>query len=131
MTDTEKSKEEKPWLFNDVGQWVEEFLLPMYRRPLDDAALFRWDPQWWRYPEVCMRLEALWGTWEKMRYEGAPGLAVWFRDYLDPMMREILSPVGPFHAYKPHEDDGTERALPAQMPSAPIPEGLFRLPDQN
>lgn len=126
----EQKKEPPPPQFTSVTEWVTEWLAPVYRRSLDDQAKFRWDPQWWRYPEVVIRLEALWGAYEKMRLEGGPGLVVYFRDYLDPMMSVILSPEGPFHTYHKHEekDDGPRMNMPEELPltDPPVPDWLDR-----
>ena len=111
----EEAAEDEPFepFYKSVDEWVTDWLLPNYSRPLRDASEFVWDPPWWRYSEVIMRLEALWASWEKMRLEGGPGMVAYFRDYLDPMMRVILDPKGPFHTYDPnkHDRDG-ERDLP-------------------
>lgn len=116
-------------VYDNVGEWVTDWLLPSYSRPLDDVAKFRWDPQWWRYSEVVMRLEALWISWEKMRLEGGPAIVVFFRDYLDPMMRTILDPDGPFHTYNPHKEDrdGPREHLPEPLPHSQMPPGLMEL----
>ena len=127
----EAAAEEEPFepFYKSVDEWVTDWLLPNYSRPLRDASEFVWDPQWWRYSEVIMRLEALWASWEKMRLEGGPGMVAYFRDYLDPMMRVILDPKGPFHTYdtNKHDRDG-ERDLPEPLPHSPltVPD-LFRL----
>ncbi|MGO0605546.1 DUF4913 domain-containing protein [Brevibacterium linens] len=127
-TDEEESTEPET-VYANVGEWVTEWLLPTYSRPLDDVARFRWDPQWWRYPEVVMRLEPLWISWEKMRLEGGPSMVVFYRDYLDPMMRVILDPDGPFHTYNPHKDkpDATRENLPLPLPHTEMPAGLLEL----
>lgn len=127
---SKESAEEEPYIYSSVDEWVTGWLLPTYSRPLRDVSLFRWDPQWWRYPEVIIRLEALWSSWEKMRRDGGPGMVVFYRDYLDPMMRVILDPNGPFHTYDPNKTtrDG-ERELPEPLPHSPltVPD-LFKLP---
>lgn len=130
MDEIEEQAEEFVPFYSSVDEWVEEWLLPSYSRPLDDPAVFRWDPQWWRYAEVVMRLEACWASWEKLRLEGGPGMVTFYRDYLDPMMQAILDPRGPFHVYRPKldEPDG-HREMPDPLPSQPVPPGLFRLPD--
>ncbi len=46
-------------------------------------------------------METLWETWEKMRWDGAGGIANYFRDYLYPLMDRITAPDGPFWAYDP------------------------------
>lgn len=119
--DTQAAGGDEPQ-FKSVADWVENWLVVNYSRPLNDAAKYRWDPQWWRYSEVVIRLEAVWGSYESMRLEGGPGMVAWFRDYLDPMMAVILSPDGPFHAYKPHENDADgPREMPSPLPSTPLP----------
>ena len=116
-------------VYDNVGEWVTDWLLPTYSRPLDDVAKFRWDPQWWRYPEVVMRLEALWISWEKMRLEGGPAIVVFYRDYLDPMMRTIMDPDGPFHTFNPHKEsaDGPREHLPEPLPHSEMPPGLMEM----
>jgi hypothetical protein len=79
--------------YPNVVEWVDEWLLPRYARSLKTH---RWDPQWFEYVEVVDRLEALWRAWEHFRLEGMTGMAVFFRDYLDPAMGVITSPDGPF-----------------------------------
>lgn len=111
--------------YRSVTEWVEEWLTKVYIRPIEDEAQFRWDPQWWNYLEVVIRLEALWGSYEKMRLEGGPGMVQYFRDYLDPMMNVILSPTGPFFSYKAHKvtPDGPRPDMPAPLPVSYLPEG--------
>ena len=116
-------------VYDNVGEWVTDWLLPTYSRPLDDEAKFRWDPQWWRYPEVVMRLEALWISWEKMRLEGGPAIVVFYRDYLDPMMRTIMDPDGPFHTFNANQEDadGVRERLPQPLPHSEMPPGLMEM----
>ncbi|MBO1751320.1 DUF4913 domain-containing protein [Actinotalea sp. BY-33] len=105
-----------------LATWVEQWLLPHYKR---DLRTHRWDPRWWEYTEIIARLEALWQAWEYQRTDGMTGLAVFFRDYLDPAMREITSPEGPFWRLS----DVQDRDLPEQWPHDPPPAGLFRAAD--
>lgn len=116
-------------VYDNVGEWVTDWLLPTYSRPLDDVTKFRWDPQWWRYPEVVMRLEALWISWEKMRLEGGPAIVVFYRDYLDPMMRTIMDPDGPFHTFNANQEDadGVRERLPQPLPHSEMPPGLMEM----
>jgi hypothetical protein len=79
--------------YENVVQWVDEWLLPRYAR---NPKTHKWDPQWFEYVEVVDRLEALWRAWEHFRLEGMTGMAVFFRDYFDPTMIVITSPEGPF-----------------------------------
>ncbi|WP_136588167.1 MULTISPECIES: DUF4913 domain-containing protein [Actinomycetes] len=105
--------------YANVAEFVEQFLLPTYRR---NPAKHRWDPRWWEYQEVAMRLEALWRSFEYLRLEGPTGMAVFFRDYLDPTMRELTSENGPFWRL---DKLGDERTVPDAWPSTPAPRGMF------
>ena len=96
--------------YENVVEWVDEWLLPRYAR---NPKTHKWDPQWFDYVEVVDRLEALWRSWEHFRLEGMTGMAVFFRDYLDPAMNVITSPEGPF--WKAEELGG--RQLPQPWPS--------------
>lgn len=118
-------------VFTSVDQWVDGWLLPTYRRDVGSAGstgLYKWDPEWWLYSEIVQRLEALWLSWEKMRLEGGPGMVVFFRDYLDPMMSVILSPEGPLSKFSP-SSVRTERLAP--MPAKPVPEGIMEFPPRR
>jgi len=96
--------------YSNVVEWVDEWLLPRYARSLKTH---RWDPQWFEYVEVVDRLEALWRAWEHFRLEGMTGMAVFFRDYLDPAMGVITSSDGPFW----NLGNLGARALPEPWPS--------------
>lgn len=96
--------------YSNVVEWVDEWLLPRYARSLKTH---RWDPQWFEYVEVVDRLEALWRAWEHFRLEGMTGMAVFFRDYLDPAMGVITSADGPFW----NLGNLGARALPEPWPS--------------
>ena len=112
------AEEERPLCFPNAGAWVEGWLLPHYRRNLTTR---RWDPQWWRYEEVGTVLEALWESWEQVRWGDAMTSAAWFRDYLWPIMDRITDPDGPFWDYDPPRSTD----VPAQWEAAPAPLGWF------
>lgn len=112
---------ERPLAFANAEEWVKEFALPHFRRPLNKSG-FKWDPEWWKYEESGTVLEALWETWEQMRWSGATGIAAFFRDYFYPLMGQLTAPEGPFWQYDPPEND----AVPAMWPSQDAPPGWFR-----
>ncbi|MFI0466189.1 DUF4913 domain-containing protein [Saccharopolyspora sp. 5N102] len=109
---------EKPQpVFRNVEEFVVYRFLPMYCRPLGD---YRWCAQWWKHSEAVSRFHALWHAWEVLRYEPGTGMAVWYRDHLDPHLEVLLSSKGPFSACSPeHHQD------PVPLPSVPAPEGWF------
>lgn len=118
---TEPTNEEttqRELCYSNAEEWVNGWLLPHYRR---NPATHKWDPQWWRYEEVGTITETLWETWEKMRWDGAGGIAAYFRDYLYPLMDRITAPDGPFWAYDPPLKEG----VPETLPSASAPDGYY------
>lgn len=115
----EDHEQEQPEPFYPHAQaWVVGWLLPHYRR---DPKKNRWDPQWWRYEEVATLLESLWETWEQMRWEGATGMVVFFRDYLWPVMEVITSEDGPLWSYNATR----QREVPPTWEHESAPPGYF------
>ncbi|WP_435080240.1 DUF4913 domain-containing protein [Clavibacter michiganensis] len=103
-------------VFADVDAFVRDFLAPTYRREVSPRGEGRWDPEWWRHPEAVARLEALWLAWEALRFEGATGMSVWWRDHADYHLAVLMGPTGPFA----RTSATTEAGEP--LPCAPRPE---------
>jgi hypothetical protein len=82
-----------------VEDWVEDYFLRMFRRPLGGE--FRWCPRWWLHPEAVSRLTAVWRAWEVCRLEPATGISDWYRDHLDHHFAILLGPRGPFFQCAP------------------------------
>lgn len=116
--DETEAGEERQLVFANVEQWVQQWLLPHYRR---NPKVRRWDPQWWRYEEVSTLLEGLWQSWEYFRHEGPTGMIVFFRDYLWPVMDVITSDEGPLWAFDPVRND----QVPPKWEVTDAPTGLF------
>ncbi|MGO9954775.1 MAG: DUF4913 domain-containing protein [Solirubrobacteraceae bacterium] len=103
-------------VFATLEQWVEQWLLNVYRRSVDGHAM-TWCAEWWRHPEAYLRLDALWRAWEYLRKQPATGMAVWLRDYCDPHMAVLLSESGPFKGCEPARHSPFElRPLPCLTP---------------
>lgn len=110
--DTHLSRPKAALAFPTATEWLEQYLLPNYvRRP----GTHRWCAQWWAHPEAVTRIEALWQSWESLRWDGPTGLAVWWKDYCDPHMAVLLSPEGPFF------DCARGHTMPAPFPADPRP----------
>jgi len=108
---------EQPLAFETEEEWLTHWGLPNFRRKLNKGE-FRWDPEWWRYEEAITLITALWLSFEKMRWEGATGMASYMRDYFYPLMGELTSPDGPFWDYDPPVRQGVPEQWPAQeMPA--------------
>lgn len=97
--ESEQAAQQEPELvFGSTAQWVEEFLVPMYRRDIapNGAGTLTWCPQWWEHAEAIIRLEALWRAWEHLRLDGKTGMSVFMKDHLDHHMPTLMAGKGPF-----------------------------------
>ncbi|WP_245714106.1 DUF4913 domain-containing protein [Nocardia vaccinii] len=111
-----------PRVHADVGQFVENYVSPVYRRQVSDVNDTVWCPQWWKHAEAVLRLEALWRAWEYFRQDGRTGMSLWFIDHADRQMNRLFGPRGPFmycSARNGHRD------VLEPLPVIPPPDGLF------
>lgn len=104
-------------VFKNLDEFVRLRYLPVYVRSADSV---RWCSQWWRHAEAVSRFQALWHSWELLRWEPGSGMAIWYREHLDPQMNVIHSKDGPFASCTPDEHVDVP-ALPVAVP----PEGWF------
>lgn len=74
--------------------WVHRHVAGVIARPLRGE--IRWCPLWWEHPEAVFRFEAIRRAWTHLAPEPGPGMSIWIRDHLDPCLRELFSPLGPF-----------------------------------
>ncbi|WP_328418485.1 DUF4913 domain-containing protein (plasmid) [Streptomyces violaceus] len=99
-------------------EWVEGVLVPGYLgEPSADA---RWCHLWFEHPVAVARLHAVWLAWQELTDPascGYTGPSVWHRDHLDPALRELRAPTGPFQACTKGEHQINHR-LPGLVPSA-------------
>lgn len=86
---------QKP-LYSTVEEWVRDYLLPTYPRPVGEVGMIRWHwcGQWWRHDEAVTRLTALWYGWEHARLE-MTGMLGWLHE-LDYHLRLLCGEDGPF-----------------------------------
>ncbi len=78
----------------DVTAWVTDHFTQVYPRALGGE--WRWCPRWYHHPEALSRLEALWRAWKTLRTDPGLGMAIWYRDHLDPQLSVLLGNRGPF-----------------------------------
>ena len=78
--------------YPDAVSWLEGYLVQIWRHGADG----NWCRYWWRHAEAVTIIEALWRTWEHLRTEGPTGMAVWLRDYLNPLMHQLTAKTGTF-----------------------------------
>lgn len=115
-------------IFESLGDWVQAWLLPLYRRELDGRST-TFCVQWWRHPEAYYRLDALWKSWEFNRLRPGTGTAVWLKDYLDPHMAVLMSSNGPMHGctLKKHSDNATEPWALSRLPTVDELDSAYRM----
>lgn len=111
--------EEPQLFFGSVDEFVREKLIYTYSRRVGPKGQFRWDENWWMYPEAISRLDALWRAWEALRLEGTFGMSAWWRDHADHHMRMLMAPDGVFAASR------SENAQGDPLPYKPPPPGMF------
>ncbi|MEU5163918.1 DUF4913 domain-containing protein [Streptomyces sp. NPDC020875] len=99
-------------------EWVEGVIVPGYL--VEASADARWCHLWVEHPSAVARLHALWLAWQELTDPescGYTGPSTWHRDHLDPAMRELRAPTGPFAGCVKGEHQVVHR-LPALVPSA-------------
>jgi hypothetical protein len=96
--------------------WVHDTITSMIARPLRGE--LTWCPMWWEHPEAVFRLEALRRAWTELACEPGSAMSVWIRDHLDPCLRELLTPLGPFADCTHNE---RYRSLNPHSPLATLP----------
>ncbi|WP_300013740.1 DUF4913 domain-containing protein [Pseudonocardia sp.] len=96
--------------------WVHDTITSMIARPLRGELI--WCPLWWEHPEAVFRLEALRRAWTELAPEPGAAMSIWIRDHLDPCLRELLTPLGPFADCAHNE---RYRSLSGHTPIATLP----------
>jgi hypothetical protein len=96
--------DQKP-LYDNVENWVREYLLVNFSRPFGETGSQRWYwcEQWWRHNEAVTALTALWYAWEHARLE-TTGMLGWLRE-LHYHLGVICSTDGPFRECKQADGD--------------------------
>jgi hypothetical protein len=101
-------------------EWVHRCVTPVIARPLRGE--IRWCPLWWEHAEAVFRFEALHRAWTELAPEPGVAMSIWIRDHLDPCLRELLSPLGPFvdctHSER-NRSAGEHKPLPTLPTSTP------------
>jgi hypothetical protein len=102
-------------------EWVHRCVTPVIARPLRGE--IKWCPLWWEHPEAVFRFEALHRAWTELAPEPGAAMSIWIRDHLDPCLRELLSPLGPFadcsHSDR-HRNTNGHTPLPGLPTTTPI-----------
>ncbi len=114
--DAEGEEDPPELVYANVAEFVEDWLLPLYRRRMTV-----WCAQWWKHTEANARLEALWLSWEQLRQDPALGLSVWLRDHLDHHMPILVANDGPLRGCKPDHHEDQRQTWPSLTP----PPGLY------
>lgn len=128
VSDSPDEDEDPPPYYANPGEWVEKWLLPNFRRELGGSKR-RWDPNWWRYEEVGGALEALWQAWEHLRLQSGTAHAVFYRDYLYPIMDRLTAPDGPFWNFHESPPAVPGNTIPPVWETSATPKGWYREKD--
>lgn len=113
----------QPPLYDNVEEWVRDYLLPTFPRPFGEVGLQRWHwcAQWWRHNEAVTTLTALWYAWEHARLE-TTGMIGWIRD-LHYHLGVLCSADGPFRQCSRSDGERLARhraGEPAEVVAAPL-----------
>ncbi|MDN6301726.1 MAG: DUF4913 domain-containing protein [Brevibacterium aurantiacum] len=111
--------------YPNVDRFLHEFLLPSWRH----TPGAKWCRKWYLHAEAVSRLDALWRAYEAMRVGDPTGMAVWWRDYADPIMAALTSENGTFMSCDHRMD--THHPMPqwvaSHAPAVTVPdEGVLR-----
>ncbi|MFD4119155.1 DUF4913 domain-containing protein [Streptomyces niveus] len=95
-----------------LGDWVDDFLLPVYGAEVTTAA--PWCARWQEHDGVVAWLHALWLAYQQHKdpEAGLAGMFVWHRDFLTHAMAAVRAPGGPLSACMTSPDRPTHRLLP-------------------
>lgn len=111
--------------YPNVDRFLHEFLLASWRHDTST----KWCRKWYLHAEAVSRLDALWRAYEAMRVGDPTGMAVWWRDYADPLMASLISTSGTFAGCDARRDQhtpmptwGADHAPPVTVPD----EGVLR-----
>lgn len=96
--------------------WVHQCITGIIARPLRGELM--WCPRWWEHPEAILRMRALHRAWAELASEPGVAMSLWLRDHLDPCLRELLNPLGPFADCAHNE---RYRSLNGHTPLATLP----------
>jgi hypothetical protein len=96
--------------------WVHRCVTAVIARPLRGEVT--WCPLWWEHPEAVFRFEALHRAWTELAPEPGAAMSLWIRDHLDPCLRELLNPLGPFADCAHHH---RSRSRPEHTPLPTLP----------
>lgn len=119
---TQPAEEVEPErLYRNAEDWLWDWGLQHFRR---NPKRFLWDERWWEYPESCDVIEALWMAFEHFRLDGPTGMAVYFRDYFYPLMRELTGEDGPFWRTRSADKFGG-RQMPEVWPAELGPAEMY------
>ena len=89
-------QEKIPPQFERFEDWVEQWLAPTIARKITNEQL--WCEQWWRHPEVAVRLAALHRGWEAARVsDDALAQSSWWVYHFSAHWRDISATNGPMN----------------------------------
>lgn len=115
----QQAPEQPELAYSNCADFVEQFLLPSWRHT---TAGVRWCAYWWKHSEAISRLDALWRSFEAQRHGDPNGMAIWWRDFADPIMSSLTRDNGTFALC---DAISGEHGEPKMWPVKTPPLGMF------
>lgn len=120
VPDDEQDQEELLPRFDDVGEWVEQWLVHViagsYSRN-ESAGSRTWCSLWWKHKSVVIPLSALHRAWESARAsEDDSAMSAWWVHHAHPHLRWLCdATAGPMYRCSPahHFADENLKVIPA------------------
>ncbi|MFI5782618.1 DUF4913 domain-containing protein [Nocardia sp. NPDC051570] len=113
------------WRYRSLGQFLQRYLAPTYRRQVTDRSDTVWCPQPWLHKEAAERLAAIWRAYEHgLRSPNPKAENDWWLTCADPTLRALMKPDGPFQ-YCSVRKGHSDMLVPLPMQFAAAPPELF------
>lgn len=133
IEEQEKDKNDELPVFAASSEFVEEFVVRVFRKHLTSSRM-KWCEQWWEHPEARFAVDALWERWEvERRHRG--GMAHWLTLYGWPIMDRLTNAeTSPFDGcqHTTSEKDAEHNPAQGRLPIGIPPDELFtRVPTKS
>lgn len=121
--------------FQDVGEWVEQWLWKVVAGPYsrnESAGSRTWCPLWWKHDAVVVPLTALHRAWEAARVNEDDGaMSSWWVQHAFPQLRWLSdATAGPMYRCSPNEHEARHFA-DESLKIIPAPAGWFNDPTEE
>ncbi|WP_280343818.1 MULTISPECIES: DUF4913 domain-containing protein [Nocardia] len=98
------------WVIANIGEWAQR-KLPRSTTSSANGAIC-WCSEWYEHPEAVTVLWSLRRSWLEAVVQPGAAMAVYFRDFFYPLLRNLTDPAGPFYACTPDKHDPEAKFVP-------------------